>query len=231
MFFTPIFSFLEKFEPYTKAVSSALGMITNYRQNKKIESVENDISKIKSILGLKEVKLNENELKVLSLFIKKAEEKDYATHLISIDYSEFNELDISGDLDDVLITLESYRFLDVQRFLNGGAHYKLNFITYINSNLIQSIFSESITYSELFRLVVNYIYENHRKEDIIYTNQLIEELTLNIFLLNPILYHLDLIGVIKLSKTLGNTKIVASHSLLIKPKLYELYRELNEDEE
>ncbi len=31
MFFTPIFSFLEKFEPYTKAVSSALGMITNYR--------------------------------------------------------------------------------------------------------------------------------------------------------------------------------------------------------
>lgn len=231
MNFTSIFSFLEEFEPFTKSASTVWGMITNYRQNKKIESVENDVSKIKTVLGLKEKKLTDDELKIISLFIKRGEERNYSTHLIPIDYSEFNELNITDDLDDLLLTLESYRFLDVERFISGESHYRLNFITYINSNLIQSIFSESITYSELFRLVVNHIYENHRKEDIIYTHKLIEELSLNNFLLNPILYHLDLIDVIEMSKTLGNVDVIVTHSILRKPKLYELYRELNEDEE
>ena len=56
---------------------------------------------------------------------------------------------------------------------------------------------------------------------------MIEELTLNSFLVNPILYHLDLIGIIKLNKTLGDVDIIAKHFLLDKPKLYELHRELN----
>lgn len=230
MIYTSIFSFLEPLEPYGKVASAIFGMVTNYRQNKKIESVENDVSKIKTILGLKEKKLTDDELIIISLFIKISEEKNHSTDLISISYSEFNDLDIRIDLDDLLLTLESYGFLDVRSFISGESIYSLNYNIYINSNLIQSIFSESITYSELFRLVVNHIYENHRKEDIMKTYQLIEELTLNNFILNPILYHLNSIGVIEMSKTYGNVEIITNHFLLKKPKLFELYRKLNEDE-
>ncbi len=227
MFFTQIFSFLEPFEPYTKAVSSALGMITNYRQNKKIESVENDISKIKSILGLKEVKLNENELKVVSMFIEQSEKTNHSIDNTYMHYSKLQELELEDDLDDVLLSLESYGFFNVRRTLSSSSHYVLNYKIFINSNLIQSIFNESVTYSELFRLVVNHIYEHHRRDTVIYTYKLMEEITFNNSLLNPILYHLDFIGVIKLNRALGDVDIVAKHFLLDKPKLYELHRELN----
>ena len=149
-------------------------------------------------------------MKIISLFIQKAEEKGCATNSILIDYAELAVLDISKDLDDLLLTLESHRFLKVTPFIGGGSSYQLSFIAYINSNLIQSIFSESITYAELFKMVVNYIYEHYRKDDILVTSRLAEELSLDSFLLNPILYHLDRIGVIQMSKTSGNPDAITA---------------------
>lgn len=67
-----IFSFLGESEPTIKSATTVYGIIKNYQRDKKIESVEKDVSKIKSILGLKEINLTEDELKVVSLFINKS---------------------------------------------------------------------------------------------------------------------------------------------------------------
>lgn len=202
MKYSPIFNFLESLEPYTKVASTAYGMLVNYRQNKKIESVENDVQNIKDILGLNEVILSDNELKIISIFIEE-------------------------DIDDLLISLESYDFFDVQKCLSNNSDYRLKYEIFINSNLLQNIFNKAMTYSELFKLSVNFIYDNYRKEDILYTNKLIEEISLNNFLINPILYHLDLIGVIKLSKIMPKPYLIADESILNKANLMKLHRSLN----
>lgn len=228
MNFSPIFSFLESLEPYTKTATTALSVISNYRRDKKIELLEEDVKKIKDILGLSEISLSDDELKIISIFIEEAEKRNYTIDGVYIKYNEFKKLDVSEDLDDLLISLESYNFFNVQKFLNNDSNYSLKYEIIINSNLLQKMFNDSLTYSELFKLVVNFIYENYRKEDILYTNKLMEEISLNNFLINPILYHLDLIGVVNLSKTLGNPEIIATHSILNKPNLMTLYRTLNQ---
>ena len=227
MNFSAIFSFLEPLDPYSKVATTVYGMLANYRQNKKIESVEEDISKIKAVLGLDEINLSDNELKVSALFIKKSEQSNDATGSISIAYVEFVKLDLNEDIDDVLMYMESYGFLDVNTCMSGESFYKLNYTIFMNSNLLHNIFNQSMTYSELFRLVVDHIYNNYRRENAVQTNQLIEELSLNGFLLNPILYHLDQLGVIDLIHTNGYVDLIARDSMIRKPKLFEVYKELN----
>lgn len=226
-----IFSFLGESEPTIKSATTVYGIIKNYQRDKKIESVEKDVSKIKSILGLKEINLTEDELKVVSLFINKSMKSTDSIDSIYLSHAYLKKLQLVDDIDDILLNLESYKFINVKLITSDSSLYNLKYEIFISSNLIKSIFSNSITYSELFRLVVNHIYENHRKEDIIYTKQLIEELTLSDFLLNPILYHLNSIDVIEIKQTYPSTNLIANYSLLIKSNLYKLYRELNEDKE
>lgn len=231
MYFSSIFGFLSSFEPYTKMATSAFGMITNYRQNKKIESVEKDVSKIKDVLGLKETNLSDDELKIISLFIMKSEEFNRSINLVTMEYDDFVNISVENSIDDILMYLESYNFLNVERFISGESHYKLKYEVFINSDLLQKVFNDSMTYSELFRMVVNFMFDNYRRDNILDTHKILEELTLNNFLLNPILFHLDNIGVIKLIRTFGKNDLIADSFSLDKPKLFELYKKLNESGE
>ena len=52
---------------------------------------------------------------------------------------------------------------------------------------------------------------------------------LNQFLINPILYHLNLIGVIKFGMEMRKSDLITPYFYIDKPKLYELYRGLNKN--
>ena len=121
MNFTSIFSFLEQFEPYTKVASTVYGMVVNYRQNKKIESVENDVLEIKSILGLKEISLTNNELKVISTFIDNSIKLDKSVDLMALSMSSFKKLDIDEDIEDIFINLQSYGFIVENKIISKGS--------------------------------------------------------------------------------------------------------------
>jgi len=210
-------------ESYFKTASAVLGFIKNYKQDTSIEQLENEIKNIKSILELDNIKLNDIELSIVNLFINKSVEKYQAIDRISIEDTFFNS-SLKYDTDDILKSLEileSYNFIERNSYFNPKIYYlyNLKYDIFFKSNLIEEIFKKSLTYIDITNMVLNYLIKNYKNNEGVKMETILNDLTLDTLLLNPILYRLNKYKAIKFSKIMPSNDLVVHYLFVNRPKL------------
>ena len=192
-----------------KTLGAFIGVISNYRQNKSINKNAKEIQQIKNKLGLSQIEIRNKDMFLIKFFIDEVVKSNQTLENIFLTEEEiFNKLDNvnKSELSESLLELDSFGFFDKDYILSVGNRYSLKYSLFYTSNYIEKISEGSCSYLELFVTVTNYLEKNSSNNIDVNVQDIIEKLPINEFLLNPILYHLNELGVVKLSKVIGKCK-------------------------
>jgi len=220
---------MAEYEPYIKSITTVAGVIQNYKQDTKIEILENEIIHIKKLLDIEVFLLNDNELKIINIFITQALLQNQSIDRVPIDRNTiFNLLEL--DKDTIINSLEFLKSHDfIKRDIDDeeiGDHplYKLNYEVFYQSDLIEQMFNKSMTYFDITVKVINYLNDNYQDNDSITMKTLLNDLTLNTLLLNPILYKLNQYEAIQFSPVITKEDFIVKSFTIKKPKLLKFKR-------
>ncbi len=190
-----LFELLSSYEPTIKALTTVYSIVDNYQRDKKLEFFDKEIVYIKEHLGLSSYELNDNELKIMDIFLSESEQKNKTLIVITSTFNELIEKTNFNEqiLRDVLLNLKSENFIEENRGINNNIEYKLNYFVFEKSNLVEKISSNATNYYSILNFTVDKLLEMDSNGAYIDVdvNRFMNEHSLNHFFINPIMIHLE----------------------------------------
>ncbi|MFA5427732.1 MAG: hypothetical protein WC279_05950 [Sulfurimonas sp.] len=219
------------FESIPESLIPAYGIYKNYQRDKKLELHDEEITYIKEILGLSTYELNDNELKIINVFLTQSEVEELNLDCIRFTLEQLIEkTNLNQELiQSTLLNLESEEFVKVK----NGMYFKLDYSIFIKSDLISKIFLGAINYYLILNLTVDSLINIQNNNGYIQLNvdEFISEHNLNYFFVNPILLHLkyeNIIGYDTLhipTILLTNSFVITNQAKLLKFKKQLILKE------
>jgi len=226
----PIIQSVASYEPIMKSLLTGYGIVKNYQRDKKLEYHDKELALIKEKLGLNTYSISDDELKVINTFLIQSEQIDRNLKLVDINFENLKkETNFKEErLKEILLNLESEEFINITRIPNSK-EYKLNYSIFYKSNLIEKMYSNSISYFDILNIIIDKLLntDSDSSDMLIYVDKFIEKHSLNSFLINPIIVHFELLNIIKESHLeTGSCILVKSYICIDKAKLIKYNKQL-----
>jgi hypothetical protein len=202
------------FESILEKLITPYGIFKNYQRDKKLELHDKEITYIKEIIGLSTYELNDNELKIINVFLTQSEVEELNLDCIRFTLKQLIEkTNLNQELiQSTLLNIESEEFVKVK----NGMYFKLDYSVFIKSDLISKIFSGATNYYIMLNYIVDSLIniQNNNKYIQVNVKEYISEHNLNYFFVNPILLHLKYENIIEYD-TLYIQTILLTNSFFI----------------
>lgn len=221
----PLFKLLAGMHPMTNAIAN---FVDDYKNEGQFAEISQELNLIKQHLGILPYLLNEDEIKLIDVFLAYSEECGMPLYLTPL---TIDDLIAKTDFIDekVRIFIEK---LENESFIKRGdtwtPDFTLEYSIFYKSNLISQLFSKAANYDAILDLVMKYLMDEKNIEDKynISVEKIMNEVTLNHFFINPILCHLKEEGVISYDKQLPPTHSITNYFSLNREKLDKFSKRL-----
>lgn len=202
------------FESISESLIAPYGIFKNYQRDKKLELHDKEITYIKEILGLSTYVLNDNELKIINVFLTQSEVEELNLDCVRFTLEQLIEkTNLNQELiKTALLQLESEEFIET----TNNMYFQLDYSIFIKADLISKIFLGATNYYIILNCVVDSLIniQNNNKHMQVNVNEFISEHNLNYLLINPILLHLKYENIIEYD-TLYIQTILLTNSFFI----------------
>ena len=202
---------MDDLEPFSKIV----GLVSNYRGDKKIDDILKHIDLIELSLGMKKICLSNEEIEIVDFFEKYAINNNESLEKVIISEDELTnklKLHIINLGNDGLNKLSIYKEKSMDY-----CNYSINYDFYWKTDFLDKKFNFSLSFYELVIILLDYIKNNLNENEYITPEKLSKSSYMeDILIFNPVLYYLKQKDILTFSSTQSILKPFISNGMTIK---------------
>lgn len=206
----PLFKLLAGMHPITNAIAN---FVDDYKNEGQFAEISQELNLIKQHLGILPYLLNEDEIKLIDVFLAYSEKYKMPLYLTPL---TIDDLIAKTDFVDEQVSIFIEK-LENESFIKRGdtwtPDFTLEYSIFYKSDLISQLFSKAANYDAILDLVIKYLMDEKNIEDKynISVEKIMKDLPLDHFLINPILWHLQEEEIISYDKQLPPSYLVTNY--------------------
>lgn len=221
----PLFKFLAGMNPISNAI---VNLVDDYKNEEQFSKINEELNLIKQRLGILPYLLNTDEIKLIDVFLAFSEECKKPLYLAPLTINDLMAKTgfLGEKIKRLIETLENENF--IKRGDAWTPDFQLEYSIFYKSDLITQLSSQAVNYYDILDLVIKYLRDEKNIEDKynISIEKIMKDVTLNHFLINPILWHLQEEEIISYEKQLPPSHLITNYFSLNRGKLDKFSKRL-----